>query len=215
MKKDTATSLIQHYEATYERFGFNSKGADWLDEEKHVARLDSMLQVIGDERIRGSTFVDVGCGYGRLVDLLQKKQLFDIQQYRGFDPSVKAIEFARSKYPKANFFVADIMNSLELKEADLVFCCGIFTKRASVSENEMYELLEYLFMLCREANVSTLCFNTMSPFCDFQAEDLFYPNISRVYQMINAYFGYQVSNFVASNSHLRYEFIIKFDIANA
>lgn len=50
--------------------------------------------------------LDVGCGNGRLLELLKDKTI----DYTGIDVSEKLIGLAKKKYPKNNFIVADNLN---------------------------------------------------------------------------------------------------------
>lgn len=54
----------------------------------------------------GDSVLDVGCGNGRLLELLEDKHI----NYLGIDISEKLIELAKKKYPQNNFLVADNLN---------------------------------------------------------------------------------------------------------
>lgn len=54
----------------------------------------------------GDKILDVGCGNGRLLELLKDKKI----SYTGVDVSEKLIEVAKKKYPQNNFLVADNLN---------------------------------------------------------------------------------------------------------
>jgi SAM-dependent methyltransferase len=50
--------------------------------------------------------LDLGCGNGRLLEILKDKDI----DYFGVDISEKLIEIAKKRYPGANFQVADVLN---------------------------------------------------------------------------------------------------------
>jgi len=54
-----------------------------------------------DERV-----LDLGCGNGRIFELLKDKQV----DYYGIDVSEKLIDIAKKNYPKAKFIVGDALN---------------------------------------------------------------------------------------------------------
>lgn len=54
----------------------------------------------------GDKILDLGCGNGRLIEILKDKNI----DYFGIDFSEKLIETAREDYPEAKFQVADALN---------------------------------------------------------------------------------------------------------
>ncbi len=64
--------------------------------------------------------LDLGCGNGRLYDLIEKKNV----SYCGLDASEKLVEIAREKYPEADFKVGDAL--------DLPFAENSFDKIISI-----------------------------------------------------------------------------------
>jgi tRNA (uracil-5-)-methyltransferase TRM9 len=55
---------------------------------------------------KGDKVLDLGCGNGRLVDLLREKEI----DYVGVDNAERLIGAAKNKYPDNNFIVADSLN---------------------------------------------------------------------------------------------------------
>jgi ubiquinone/menaquinone biosynthesis C-methylase UbiE len=64
------------------------------------------LKFLEEYVIDGKKILDLGCGNGRLYELLKDRTI----DYYGVDFSEKLIEIARSRYPKARFQVADVLN---------------------------------------------------------------------------------------------------------
>lgn len=54
----------------------------------------------------GDRVLDLGCGNGRLLDLLKDKEI----NYTGIDSSKGLIEIAKERYPGAEFLVGDALN---------------------------------------------------------------------------------------------------------
>lgn len=212
MKPDL-TKLCKHYSQTYHQYGFNSKGADWGSKSKHELRILSMINALGEGAFANCSVLDVGCGYGILHSLL-KRHYPDIKlSYYGIDPCIEVIDYAKSSSdPEAEFLCCDIQSFSPPILFDTVFCCGIFTKKASMTDDEMYELLSCFFALLKKTKPSSVSFNTMSPFCDRHDHDLFYPSYERILGMLIDSFGYSLSDFVLSNSHLKYEMIWRFSV---
>ena len=205
--------LSQHYENTYQKHGFNSIGADWGDEKKHDLRLISMLNILNINNLSGTSMLDVGCGYGRLYSLIMTEFPKISIDYTGIDPCEKVIKFAQSSLgPSAKFICGDIQSFTNINKFDTIFCCGVFTKKANMNDSEMYELLSRLFSMANKAGSSNVCFNTMSPFCDREDHEIFYPKANNIITLINQYFGFKVCDFILTNSHLKYEMIWRFSI---
>lgn len=71
----------------------------------------------------GMTIVDLGCGNGRLVQLLEGMPI----EYIGVDQSEGLIALARKKFPQERFLVGELTNTrLQDACADLVFCIAAF-----------------------------------------------------------------------------------------
>jgi len=64
------------------------------------------LNIFGKYIENGDRVLDLGCGNGRLVELLKDKNI----DYLGVDNSEKLIEIAKAKYPNVRFQLADALN---------------------------------------------------------------------------------------------------------
>lgn len=64
------------------------------------------FKIFRDYVKEGDSVLDVGCGNGRLLELLERKHI----NYLGIDISEKLIDLARKKYPQNDFLVADNLN---------------------------------------------------------------------------------------------------------
>jgi len=209
------SKLGNHYSNTYNQFGFNSQGADWGDQDRHDLRLSSMITSLGLDKFKDSTLLDVGCGYGHSHAILDLLVPNNNCKYIGFDPCASAINYAKGlNLPNATFIQSDIQSFSLNHQVDIVFCCGVFTKKALMSDAEMLELFRLFLSLINKLKTSHVCFNFMSPFCDRFAPDLYYPSIEDIASELNTLFGYSIANFNLSNKHLSYEMICSFSLIN-
>ena len=72
---------------------------------------------------QGDTVIDLGCGNGRLYQLLGKNQV----NYIGIDQSDKLIKIAREKHPGVRFLVSNMTKmALQNDIADSIFCIASF-----------------------------------------------------------------------------------------
>ncbi len=105
------SELIKHNRTVYNRIAalFSAtREYNWDD----VAQLTEYLKP-------GDQVLDLGCGNGRLYQILAKKQV----QYTGADQSGELIALAQQKSPGAEFVVAE-MTTLPFADAqfDAIFC---------------------------------------------------------------------------------------------
>jgi Methylase involved in ubiquinone/menaquinone biosynthesis len=80
------------------------------------------LEMLKDYVKEGEKVLDIGCGNGRLFQILKDKNI----EYTGIDFSKNLIELAKKKYPEGNFLVANALN-LPFKENtfDKVFLIAV------------------------------------------------------------------------------------------
>lgn len=69
-------------------------------------RMWEELRFLEEYITEGEKILDSGCGNGRLLQLLEGREV----DYYGIDISQKLIEIAKSRYPDAKFQVADALN---------------------------------------------------------------------------------------------------------
>jgi ubiquinone/menaquinone biosynthesis C-methylase UbiE len=114
MAKNTTHKLVKLNKSSYdkiaEQFSF-SRNYVWPD-----------LQVFQDYVNDGDKVLDLGCGNGRLVDLLKTKKI----DYLGTDYSQGLIDCATKNYPDKKFEVQDALNlSLPENSFDVVLCVSV------------------------------------------------------------------------------------------
>lgn len=106
-----------------------------------------------ESHFKGSV-LDLGCGYGALLDYLTARNAAGIE-YRGVDISSKMIEAAKERHPDAHFEVRDILaDPLPERCADYVVVSGVLTAKFDVPQADMAEFaIQFLaasFRLCRK-----------------------------------------------------------------
>ena len=173
----------------------------------------AMINILGLDAFDGKKILDVGCGYAHLASLLSSKLSQLSFSYTGFDPCSDAIEYGQLNAPPGSqLFCSDIQSFIPSEEYNTIFCCGVFTKKATMNDAEMYELLNHFFSLVSKSHAKYVCFNIMSPFCDQRNVDLFYPSYEKIFDLASAIFGYKITDFTLNNAHLRYEMICRFSL---
>lgn len=206
---DQATSVLAaHYNQTFAEHGATACGVDWGSQEKHQLRLQSMILKIGPEVVRKEGILDVGCGYGELLNVLKDRFAIEPAHYVGIDPCLPMIEAARTLHPEHRFEAMSFEEFIPEKSASHLFCCGIFTKKLHVSNEEMYNLLNLFFGYGKSINARSITFNAMSPLCDKQPDDLFFPDIGRIISIVRNHWSYSIRAFSISSDYLKYEMLV-------
>ena len=171
-------SLKKHYEETFARFGATSRGVDWGSyEADHKLRLERMLDVttLSVPLSRPVTLLDVGCGYGSLIDLIKERK--QNIHYHGIDISSAMVETGRIRHPEVLWTVGDVLDTtLELDRHDFVVCNGILTQKRDNSILDMNrfakKLIRRMFDLCKVG----VAFNIMTTHVNFMSSNLYYRN---------------------------------------
>jgi SAM-dependent methyltransferase len=177
--KEISRKLGVHYAQKFAKFGATPQGVDWgPNSEDHRLRLDRMLAVLeygvfSDGALK-PTILDVGCGYGSLLDMIQERRL--PLKYCGIDMCVPMIEEARSRHESSEWLAGDVLELEGERRFDYVVCNGILTQKLEVSFKAMDRYLQILvtqmFDLCRIG----VAFNVMTTHVNFMAPNLYYRN---------------------------------------
>ena len=110
----------RYYSGRLHEHGASARGVDWNSEESQVLRFSELARVLPPSG--PFSMVDYGCGYGALVDFLERVQAdFD---YQGFDISGDMIEKARAGHISARRRFTTRED--ELEPSDFTLASGIF-----------------------------------------------------------------------------------------
>ncbi len=168
--------ISQHYENCLEKNGTNYKGLDWPNFEDLQTRYKVMVDLFNFKSAKDNfSVLDLGCGYGEIIEFLKKNNLENKIDYYGIDLSEKMIESAKKKYPGKNFKCQDILlNPLPDNNFDYIIMNGLFTEKRELSYDYMWEFfqnfIETVFKSCKIG----IAFNVMSHHVDWQRDDLFH-----------------------------------------
>ena len=212
--KLVTSKLKNHYEKKFSTYGQNAKGVDWGSEEKHSLRLREMIRYIIPNLKQGEKILDIGCGYGELVKVIKNEFNIDHINYVGVDPCGNMIKEAINKFPGHEFYGIPFEDFESEFAIENIFSCGLFTKKLDSTNNEMFELMDAFFEKASELNVSTITFNTMSPLCDYQDQELFYPDINIIIELIKKRWGFGIDEFMFGASYLKYEMLVHLKLRN-
>ena len=172
--------LRDHYAQAFRTYGATSEGVDWgKDQDRAVFRYQKMLAVIPATEKRQVSLLDVGCGYGALLQYAKENHI--TLAYTGIDVVPDMICEASARHKDANFLTGDILD-LDIKARfDYVVCNGILTQKLDASNLEMDDfasrLIRRMFALCERG----VAFNVMTTKVNYFSANLYYRNPAELF----------------------------------
>lgn len=175
MSDSITEAFREHHERVFAEHGATARGVDWASDEDVVLRYEKMVALFKEDFAKGGrpvTVLDVGCGYGGLLDF-SKTQGMAIQ-YTGIDVVQAMIEHAARQHPAATFIHGDIFEHKFDGKFDYVVCSGILTQKLGAGRRAMLrfaqKLVRRMYALCNAG----VAFNMMSTNVNYMAPNLFY-----------------------------------------
>ena len=173
---DINRKFSSYYTPIFQRHGTSPQGVDWGPVGEDLSmRVDRMLELTDRGSVPGPriSILDVGCGYGTLLDEIKRRQM--AVDYHGIDLSDAMIAAARQRHPDAEWTAQDILKA-ELPVFDYVICNGLLMLKLDIPLREMDEfakaVVRRMFDLCRIG----VAFNMMSTHVNFMVSHTFYRN---------------------------------------
>jgi 2-polyprenyl-3-methyl-5-hydroxy-6-metoxy-1,4-benzoquinol methylase len=162
--------LSAHYAAAFQEHGATARGVDWRDQPTSDLRYDRMLAVI--DRPGEVSLLDVGCGYGGLLD--RALSLGVEIRYTGIDLVESMLDHARRAHPDAVFHQLDAFEVTSLEPHDFVVCNGMLTQKLDVSLRDMDRFVTDLVTTLFSHAKRGVAFNVMTSMVNFTSPNLFY-----------------------------------------
>lgn len=168
--------LIKHYQSLLAEHGESSRSLQHFDNASQFRRFELLTS-----HVHGSSFtlLDVGCGLGHLLDYL-KESGHSPSSYLGIDIVPEFIELAKKRhvsFHNADFRKHDIQTESLGGSFDHVVICGIFNNVLPDNWTFIFETLNKSFEVAR----TSLSFNLLSTYVDYQDPMLFYADPLRVF----------------------------------
>lgn len=167
-------NLKKYYKNQFKKYGPTLNGVGWSKKKKSTKRYKVLLKILKfKSKKKIFSILDVGCGYGKLIDYLPKNFKYN---YTGIDIVQDMIEYAKKKNQSknCNFYKKDILKIT--KKYDFIICNGVFTLKNNLNEKKMREfVLKCLNKFNKHSNIG-FSFNLMSEIVDYKSNILFYPD---------------------------------------
>lgn len=160
-----------HYENVLKKHGDSPQGADWADADSQRLRFKILSEI---DDLNGKGIHDVGCGLAHLVEFLAESGVNC--QYVGSDISSLMIEKAKQRIPKAQLYVADILDDVtpEWMKADYLFASGVFHVKGANERSPWQQFVEAMVRRMFSLAQKGIAFNMMTSYVDYEDTNLFY-----------------------------------------
>jgi SAM-dependent methyltransferase len=191
MKKDQAIlkEVGDYYSDKIKTFGVSAQGVDWNSETSQELRFEQLLKVVQDER--EFSLLDYGCGYGALLDFLNKQgRAFS---YIGFDISEEMLIMARSRNPER--LGVSWKSSLKDENCDYTLASGIFNVKLSQEQDVWQQYIEDTLNDMNNRSMRGFSFNMLTSYSDkeYMKDYLFYADPSYYFQFCKKHFSKYVA----------------------
>ena len=171
MDSKTRQSILKHYTELYKKFGLSPASIGWIKGKQDI-RFNAITEI---GRLKNSSILDVGCGFGDLSSFLKNKKLH--VKYTGVDINQKFVELAKKKYPKAIFETRDIETRPFKKKFDWVFAIGSTNQSGSYKYIE--RLLTEMFRCCKKG----VAMDFLSTYVDFKKPKNFHSSPEKIFKI--------------------------------
>jgi SAM-dependent methyltransferase len=185
---DYNKTIIGHYENCLEQYGANHRGLDWSNDEDVQIRYKIMTDIFNFRNLANNKIavLDLGCGYGGIIEFLRKHNLEKNVDYHGIDLSQKMIDAAKSRYPGQFFECRDIVKKPLIEYSfDFVIMNGLFTVKRELPQEVMLKFFKQFIKAAFKVCKIGLAFNVMSNHVDWKRDDLFHLSFDQLARFLS------------------------------
>ena len=113
------------YNKRFDNFNNTPKGVFWNSKLSQDLRLNIILdKILQNTKNNEFSIADIGCGYGRLYEIIKERNLDDKVKYHGFDINHKIINFCKNNKDFVN--VKFGISELPFDDTDYVVMSGTY-----------------------------------------------------------------------------------------
>ena len=113
------------YNKRFDNFNNTPKGVFWNSKLSQDLRLNIILdKILQNSKSNEFSIADIGCGYGRLYEIIRERKLDGIVQYHGFDINQKLISFCKNNKDFKNIKFS--ISSFPFNKTDYVVMSGTY-----------------------------------------------------------------------------------------
>lgn len=172
MNEKMKKNIYGHYRSLHKKYGISSKSLGWI-KGKQKTRFQAAINV-GD--LTNSRILDVGCGFGDLIDFLEIKEK-KVKSYTGIDINKDFIEIAKKRHPKNKFKVHDIEETSFKTMFDWTFAIGI------TNQGGTYQYIEKLIKAMLKNTKKGIVMDFLSTNVDYKEKGNFHASPEKIFRI--------------------------------
>ncbi|AGA74648.1 class I SAM-dependent methyltransferase [Pseudomonas plecoglossicida] len=164
----------QYYSSRIREHGATPEGVDWNGTASQHLRFEQLLKLVSQEEWqRGFSLVDVGCGYGALLDWLRERG--GVVDYHGYDLSPEMIASARATHGEDQFTCFEVADR-PTRTADYAVASGIFNVSQQTPREAWEEYIAEVLRTMDACSTKGFAFNCLTSYSDapFMRDYLYY-----------------------------------------
>ena len=144
------------YNKRFDSFNNTPKGVFWNSKLSQDLRLNIILdKILQNAKNDKFSIADIGCGYGRLYEIIRERKLDGKVQYHGFDINQKIISYCKNNINFENIKFS--ISAFPLNETDYVVMSGTYnltpTNNISLWEDYIIKNLKRNWELVQKAMI--------------------------------------------------------------
>ena len=144
------------YNKRFDTFNNTPKGVFWNSKLSQDLRLNIILdKILQNSKSDEFSIADIGCGYGRLYEIIRERKLNGKVEYHGFDINQKIISFCKNNKDFENIKFS--ISAFPLNETDYVVMSGTYnltpTNNISLWEDYIIKNLTSNWKLVQKAMI--------------------------------------------------------------
>jgi len=186
-------AIGRYYEDRLSQFGPTPRGVDWNSAESQALRFDKLLDLLvsSPRQEPAVSLLDIGCGYGALLDHLNAVGL--TVDYRGFDISEAMVDAARARHQASRSAFTSRVEALE--PASFVVASGIFNVKLHHSVEQWRGYVLETIASLDGLSTRGFAFNMLSTYSDPEKrrDDLFYEDPCEMFDLCKRRFATRVA----------------------
>lgn len=191
---DLLAPIASYYTDKLRQFGDVPRGVDWNGPESQVLRFAQLCSLLPHDA--PFSIVDVGCGYGALLDFLEQRfnEHMAASDYIGVDISDAMLEAAARRHadkPYAQF----VRGKQAPRQTDFAVASGIFNVRLSSTDDEWDAYVRETLAMLHASTTKGFAFNCLTSYSDHDKmrPDLYYANPCELFDFCKRTFSRNVA----------------------
>lgn len=182
--------VASYYTSKLEQHGETPRGVDWNSADGQHLRFTQLLKLV--EGVEHFSLLDLGCGYGALVDELSTRPASF--EYLGLDVSEEMVSAARRRHAARPHVRFEVGARVE-QPLDFAVASGIFNVRMQRAADEWAGYVNQTLDVLHAASSRGFAFNCLTSYSDpdRQRPDLHYADPCELFHRCKQHYGRNVA----------------------